>query len=319
MPNPKYAYWEARQRGESPPPVNESPQPGFYRVRQRKDGPYVPLAIYESMGAIVGWLGLSVGDEGESVSGEKLNTLWTYACQKDISEKEWRNVSERGQLWSDLDATVAQAQREAIGGNNPPDEAVLLAEQIASARAGLKDYAEIKDDDHNARAQTLWSRLRELHNAAKKARAAAKVPYQPALDAVDKIDADYMPLEKTTKAGADKIRAAQNAYKTKQIREREAAQAKIDAERVKLEASGVRVPAFAPPSPLPTQIKGAIGRAAHSGEKTVVKCVDDWQALYSHFAGEDDIKKALVTLANIAVGLGHEVPGVTTEKIGKVR
>jgi hypothetical protein len=318
MANPKYAYWEARQRGEDPQAVNEQPECGFYRVRRVKGGPFVPLAIFPSSGEIIGFIGAhSIGEE---IEADKLGRMWPWACKNDISEAVYRDVAENGKDWPDVDATVSAAQREAIGGNNPPDEAALLAEQIANARAGIADYATITDDDHNARAQTLRARLQELSRNADTLRKGLKKPHQDLADAVDE---KWMPLVKSSKADADKIKAAMEAFATAKIRKRETEQAAIDAEQAKfsdnLQTLGVRVPAFAPPPPLPTQVKGAIGKAAHIGERLEIKSVDDIDLLFAHFKLEPDVRQCLVKLAKIAVDAGQTVPGITVEKVGKVR
>jgi len=316
MSNPKYAYWEARQRGENPQAVNEQPECGFYRIREHKDGPFVPLAIFPLSGEIIGFIG--VRTLGKEIEIDKLCRLWPWACQNDISEATYRDVAENGKDWPDIDATVADAHRKpSPGDNNPPtDEAELLKEQIASASAGVSDYAEIKDDEHNARAQTLRARLQELSRNADTLRKELKKPHQ---DEADKVDAKWMPLVKSSKADADKIKTAMEAFATAKIRAQEKAQAQVTADYAELEAKGVRLPAMAPPPPLPTQVKGAIGKAAHIGKKAVVARVTDWPALYAHFAEEKDVRETLVRLANISVGMGHSVPGVEVEQIGKVK
>ena len=285
--------------------------PGFWRVRERKGGAFVPLAIFKNgNNTIVGWLGSH--PDGRAIVGEELNTRWVWANVNPITESLYRAVAEDGANWPDQDAAVA-----AMGHNsNAVSDAEQIKSQIESAAAGTKDYAVIADADQFARSQDLRSRLLELSRTADGKRKELKKPHQ---DKADAVDDEWMPVVKSAKAAADKINAAQNDYSTRLVRERQAAEQKIETDKASLEARGVRLPDLAPPPPLPTKVKGASGRAASMGTRTVVKSVTDWPALFAFFASDEGIQSALLKLANKAVEGGQTVPGVETEIVGRVK
>lgn len=272
----------------------------------------MPLAIYpsHSMG-IVAWLGSHVS--GRQIEGEELNDRWVWANANPISEDVYRRVAENGEWWPDQDASATASVGHNSGAVTDEEQ---IKSQIEAAEKGVADYATIADGDHFSRSQTLRSRLLELSREADDKRKKLKRPHQ---DAADAVDDTWQPLVKSAKAAADKINAAQNDYSTRLVREREAAEEKIAEEKAALEAKGVRLPDLAPPPPLPSKVRGASGRGANVGTKTVVKSVVNWTALFDHFKADEGIQAALLKLANKAVEGGQSVPGVETEVVGRVK
>lgn len=307
-----YSFWRARLAGDTSPAVLNDPQAGFYRVRMHKGGEYMALAVFPLMGITVGWLGAR--DNGRQIRGDDLNDRWVWANRDAITEKVYRLVAEEGQPWPDADPLASKG----IGHNsNAVSDEEQIKSQINAASAGVKDYETITDADHLSRSQTLRSRILELSREADGKRKELKKPHQ---DKADAVDDDWMPIIKGAKVAADKINAAQSAYTTKLLREREAAEAKIAADKAALEAKGVRLPDLAPPPPLPTKVKGASGRAASLGSRTVVKAVTDWHALAANYIADPSIQAALLKLANKALENGAmSVPGVETETVGRVK
>lgn len=191
----RYAYWRAALRGEKPEANPDNPQDGYYRVRERRGGPLVPVAVWfenERQLCVIG---------GKLVDETTACERWPYFADKPITHEVYVAVTERGEDWPDIDATVAEQQRQGIGGNNPPeDEAIILQEQIEAAAAGANAYAKITDDETHCKAQTLRSRLLELSGTADKRREALKRPH---LEAGKAIDAKWQPLVKMAKSFAD--------------------------------------------------------------------------------------------------------------------
>lgn len=277
--------------GERPPIHEDSPQIGYYRTKGGKGRVPEPVAIYEDGDQLIALRGNAVVDAGE---------IWTWVCQRPISYETYQAVAERGEPWPDMDATVA-AQ---IGDNNPPtDEAELLREQIAAAKAGVSEYAKISDDETAAKAQSLRSRLLELKGQAEKAHKAEKDPH---LKAGREVDAKWLPVAKDAAGAADAVRTAITAWENQKLkieRERQAAMAKTN------------TPAPAP-EPAPP-IKGAYGRAA--GVRVVkVATVVDQDALYVLLRDNGEVKALFAKLAQKIVDAGGEAPGVTVEEMRKV-
>jgi hypothetical protein len=313
--------------------IETDPFSGFFRSRVVKNGPLMPVAIWR--------------DEAEELfvfCGDQpiaLERVWPYCAFNPIPHDWYEAVTERGEGWPDLDRTVAQQvaqdneraaeaaedERLGIGGNNPPDEAALLKEQIESALPGAAQYAKIEDDETLAKAQSLRSRLLELSGAADKKRKTLKAPHEAEAKAVD---AKWMPLVKLAKETADKIRDAMSAWETAKLRRQRAAE---EAERQRIaeenrkaaeEAAANNQPTppvepLPPPPPTqPTAIKGAYGRAASVKPRLVAVIVDQDKA-YQHFKAIPELKQVIQTLAQRQVDAGHkDIPGVSSEEQARV-
>lgn len=316
----RYAYWRAALRGEKPEANPDNPQDGYYRVRERKGGPLVPVALWFENDQQLCVIGGKLVDETTACE------RWPYFADKPITHEVYTAVAERGENWPDIDPTVADQQRDGIGGNNPPeDEAIILQEQIEAAAAGANAYAKIEDDETLRKAQTLRSRLLELSRTADKRREDLKRPHMEAGKAVD---AKWQPLVKLAKSFADGIATAMNAWETEKLRREreeqrkaEEAQRKAEAEARAAEEAGRPAPPPAPVAPqppaAPAPIKGAAGRAA-SVKLVRVATVTDQDAVYRYMRDRPEVVELLAKLAQRATDAGHDVPGVKIDEQRKV-
>lgn len=296
--------------GKSLPVHENEPQPGFYRKRRGKGGPYQPVAIWRNDGNLTAMLGEDIADPFE---------LWTWVCRQPVTEEAYR-AAVAGDPWHD--------EAPGIGHNAPPaDDFATLADQIESAKACVAEFAKIEDDDRQAQAQSARARLNELSREADKKRTAEKAPH---LEASKAVDAKWQPLVKAAKTSADQIADAMSAYETakarkeaEERRQREAeAQAAEDARRA-AEAAGMplepeAVPDVVPePDPIKTTIKGGYGRAATVKVAKMVKVIDQDKA-YQSMKTHPELVKLIAALAQRAVDAGHTIDGVTVEEIRKV-
>lgn len=310
----EYALWEsllaAKVAGQDPPPIDPNePAVGFYRSR-RKGQPYVSVAIWRDGG-------LCCQIDGKDVSAQSCIDSWPFTSKNPISWEQFHFYQENGR-WEDSDETVhAQMTERGIGDNNPPDELTLMKEQIDSASAGVKAYAEITDDVTQAKAQSLRSRLLELSKQADKCKdAEADPPYKIYKAAL----ARWKPLIDGAKAGADAIRAAMAKFETakaNKIREEQAEAARIAREAAAAaEKAGKPVTiVHVPPPPLaPQPIKGGYGRAASARPIKVVKRITDIDAALKFFRDTPEIREAVMTVAKSYTK--HypetELPGIET-------
>lgn len=312
-----YDYWLAALNGNFMPVHDGDAQPGFYRKRTSRAGPFVPVAIWEQDGSLIALVDGKAGDAAE---------LWSYVCQHPVTEETYRLRVETGK-WADEDAAVTESLAPPPSGHNqgPTDEAEILKGQIDAATAGAGEYAEITDDDAAKKAQSLRARLNELSGLADKKREAEKKPF---FEAGKAVDARYQPLVKAAKAAADAIARALGAHETRKQREADRLAAIAEEARIKAERAAVRAAAAgkpAPPSPTPApapeapvpaaKIAGAYGRAANVKEVKIAT-VTDQDAVYGYMKARPELTELLAKLAQRAVDAGHTVPGVTvtTEK-----
>ncbi|HWV44076.1 MAG TPA: hypothetical protein VN004_20805 [Pseudorhodoplanes sp.] len=305
----RYAYWRAALRGERPEANPDNPQDGYYRVRDRKGGPLVPVAVWFENDRQLCVIGGKLVDETTACE------RWPYFADKPISHEVYTAVADRGENWPDIDDTVADQQRAGIGGNNPPeDEAIILQEQIEAAAAGANAYAKITDDATLAKAQTLRSRLLELSRTADKRREDLKRPHMEAGKAVD---AKWQPLVKMAKSFADSIAAAMNAWETEKLRREREEQRKAEEAARKAAEAGRPAPVAPAPPPAPAPIKGAAGRAA-SVKLVRIATVTDQDAVYRYMRDRPEVVELLAKLAQRAVDAGRDVPGVKIEEARRV-
>jgi hypothetical protein len=333
--------WQKRLAGEQVPTSPSDPEYGFFRVRERKDGPLVPIAFWFKDGALRCRLNGSNVEEGKALE------LWPFASAQPISHETYKAVIE-GENWPDIDAAVAQQLASTSDGQprpnaNPDDPAESLAAEIDNALAAVASYAKIEDDTKLAASQTARARLNEL---ARKADSHRKELLAPVLRQQRDINATWQPIVQKAEAGAKQINAAQTAWVNEKLRrqraeedrirreqqeaERKAAEAQAKHEEEVRKARKVNIPDPAPPkidpapptvptvSAPPAPIKGAYGRAATVRTKQTA-IIEDQDAVYAAFKGRDEVRALLLKLAQQAVDAGHDVPGIRKEETALVR
>lgn len=304
-----YEYWQNALKGDVGEIHEGDPRPGFYRKRTGKGAGYVPVAIWDRDGKIV------AVQDGRSVDA---CDIWTYCADKPITHEQYNERMSSGRWW-DEDAALAESL--AHDPSNAADPVESLKDQIEAALSGVGDYTEIKDDTAAAKAQGLRSRLLELSGDADKRRGELVRPF---LDGEKATNAVWMPLVKTSKDGANAIRAALSAWETKKDRKAKA-KAAAEAQKASQEAFRHAPLGAEPPKPVPAPvaapaapIKGAYGRAA--SVKTVkVAIVKDQDAAYKQFREHPQVVVLIQTLANAAVKAGGEVAGCEIEEVKDIR
>jgi len=281
-------------------PVHEDqPQHGYYRMK--RDGLFVPVAIYPDGD------GLVVEVDDHDVKADRQSYVWTACCRYPVSENTWKAVMAGGD-WPDLDATVLSSL---AGHNLGIDPAERLKDQVDSALHGVDAYKTIVDDDQQARAQSLRSRLLELSREADKAREGEKKPH---LEAGKAVDRKWKPIVDGAASGANAIRAAMTAYENEKL----AARRKIEAEA----AAAARSPGLAPePEPVETRVRGGYGRAAAVRTRLVVEEVTYPVDLFNWLRPLlPEVDALLVKLAQKALDEGaHAPPGITLKEVADVR
>lgn len=300
--------------------IEDEPLSGYYRASAVKNGPLLPVAIWQENGETFVLRG------GKQV---ELSRVWPYCAWNPISYETYMAVI-NGASWPD----EAEGSAPPAPGHNqgPTDEADILKEQIEAALGGIAEYSKIDSDEKQTKAQSLRARLNELSGTADKKREAEKKPH---LEAGKAVDAKWQPLVKSAKDGADKIKQAMSTYETEKLRKEREEREKAEAERRRIEeenrkaaeeaaAQGKAAPAPQPaPQPEPVQpaapvaIKGAYGRAANVKLVKVVT-VTDQDKVYAYMRERPEVAELLAKLAQRATDAGHDVPGVSVEEQRKV-
>lgn len=314
LPVNDYDFWDRALAGEevggSTLPIHEGEaHSGFWRRRSRKGGPFLPVAIWRENGVCC----LVDGKPADA------SEQWSYCCRFPISEAHYRERIATGK-WFDEDDAVTESLSPPPAGHNSGNELETFRDQIDSALNGVAGYTNIKDDATAAKAQSLRSRLLELSGDVDKAR---EKLVRPHLDAQSAFNADYMPLIKGAKAGADVIRQALKDHenrKDKEARVQAAAEAQRLAQEAFKHASLGSEPPMPEPAPVaaPAPLKGSYGRAATV--RMVKKgTITDLQAVFTYFREQPDVVEFFAKKVQKAVDAGFTPAGVEITEERDVR
>lgn len=308
----EYQFWRdslARKPGSVN--VNE-PQPGYYRTRSRKDGPYLPVAIWRKGDELVCRVGSEMRDPHD---------VWAFCAGQPVTKEEAKLAFETG-LWpGDI----------AVGHNSG---ALSIEEEIADTAEQALDWLS-KTPIANATASDMaanWrAKLLELGKRADKQREAEKAPH---LAASREVDAKYKPwIERATDA-ANKLRDALTAWmRAEEARQQAEARKKFEAERAAAEAERKRIenerakqmfddPIAAltspepelpiiPAAPEPVKVQAGGQRGRKAGLRTVIRyVVADYEAALAAVKDHDDVRAAVEKVAAARAKTGVAVPGV---------
>ncbi len=207
-----WAWWmEALKNpasiGKGNLPVHDGePNQGYFRTRFKGQA-WEPVAIWKEDGQ---WLAYRSGKE------VRADEIWTYACRNPVTYDAYQDAL-AGKGWPDDDTTVAaQVAPPAPGDNSGAvDEAETIKDQIDAALKRMDAYKKIADDATAAKARSLQNRLNELSNQAEKKHEVEKAPHWKLCK---EIDAKWLPMAKSAKAGANTVRSAMEAWETEKLR-----------------------------------------------------------------------------------------------------
>ncbi|RUV65192.1 MAG: hypothetical protein E5X35_11675 [Mesorhizobium sp.] len=324
-----YDWW--REALESPHEIGrklkiheDEPQPGFYRKRAHKDGPWVPVAIWPTDAGMVA-----------TVANRRVdaNSTWTFCCEHPVSEEIYRAVAAGGQ-WPD--------DPPAIGHNLPksddPHEA-LSAEFLAETELAvtfLRKPIQTKDDADRA---AVWSK--RLATIAKRATDLHKVEKQPHLDAGRAVDDKWRGLKEDADALSKKLKRHLDDFLREQdrIEQERQRKAREEADKVRREAEAAALKA-AEAAAAPGVASNFAEEAAREADRLAEKAADaqrdtearnsgagrtgakvslrtfvtaeitDYDALVMALKDRPEVREVIQTLANRAAKSGVQVPGM---------
>lgn len=292
-----YTWWRAAIAGHPGPIHADHPECGYFKLRDGKDGPWKPVAIwYDAAGNMICRVGNQVRDA---------QSVWTYAAKNPIAKDAAKVAFETGRFPDEVPS---------IGDNAPPDETLFdtVARVAAQAVDWLKQHG-IKD----ARSKDMCANYRaQLLDLRKRADAEREAEKRPHLEASRAVDAKFKPVIECADTAAGELRDALTVYmraeEAKLRAQAEAAQkAEADA-RAKLmrddPIAAMTSPEPEPPAPVKVQAGGQRGRK--TGLKTIKRTVvTDYAAALAFFAESDDVRDLVTRLAQRAMQAGVKVPG----------
>lgn len=305
-----YTYWRDACAGTFGPITADHPQPGRYRMRKGKDGPYLPVAIFVQDGVTKAAVGKEFVDP---------LTIWTWCADKPVSEADYKAALATGAWPGDI-------------GHNSGD--LSLKEEIEDRASTALEWLATNGIKTKIDADTAANYRAALLELKKRAEAEHKAEKAPHLEAGKRVDAKFKPLIETADGAGATLRTELGKYLAKvEAEERAKADAarKAEADRVRAEmerqateraALMVKDPIAAlttpmpelpvmqaPPEPVKVQAGGQRGRV--TGLKTVVSyVVTDHAAALAFFADSEDVRQLVASLATKASKAGVTVPGV---------
>ena len=323
-----YSYWHNALYGKFGPIHENDPQCGYYRMRLRRGGEWVPVAIFRE-------------DDGEVIAlckGEMKDAfeVWTWCCRYPVDYEVYRAVAEEGKPWpedvlvSDLSNRPANnatstllnpspAPLPTIGHNSSGvTEAEGLLEEIEALKYlssnWLEEIGTVSSQSDADRAANYAERFGMLETKAEALRTTAK---RPILEEGRRIDAEWKPV--ITKASDNKAKM-KKALEPYLLSERE----RILKEQAEREAAlladgeeGSDPSSSLSPSSISTTLPpraGTHGRRIGLRTKKVVSVIDD-EAFISGFKSNDRfwrdeaVRSSMLKLAEFDLAAGHLVPG----------
>lgn len=316
----EFQFWRAALAGE-PVTINEdAPQSGYYKTKTRRDGPWVPVAIWTVNGKQV----CRVGSEQRDPA-----SVWVFCAKNPVPKDAAKQAFETGQ-WPDMPTDLPAS-------NMPGDPLEALKMEIADKEAQAEELlasgAAEKNETAANKARNIQAKLLDLKKRADEMFEAEKAPIRAQATAVD----EKFRFRDAVKSVADRLRKAYERFaKAEEDRLRAEAQKKFEAERAAAEAARkaaeeaqakllrddpiaalTSTPDPLPelplaPEPVKVQIGGGFGRKA--GLKTEwLAQVEDYAAATAHFADHPDVKALIEKLASKAVKAAKgaiAIPGV---------
>ena len=307
----QYQWWREALAGNSPEIHADVPQSGFYKMRQSKDGPYLPVAIW-------------MGDDGQKcrVANDVRDAekVWTFCAGNPVSKSDAKHAFEKGTWPGDVLSNSAQ---------------MTLAEEIEDAATVALDWLKASGITDKVSMDTAANHRAKLQELSKKADTERESKVRPHLDAQKTINGAYKPLVEKADSAAKTLRDALSKYMAAEedkARKAAAEAARIENEKrmaeykhqqelaakAAAEAKAnepppppVEAPVFIAPEPVKLQAGGQRGKKAGLREITRYS-LSDYAAALAHVKDHPDVMAAVEKVAFAQARAGATVPGVSS-------
>ena len=218
-----YTYWRNALMGQFGPIHENDPQCGYYGMRRRRGGEWIPVAIFRE-------------DDGEVLAlckGEMKDAfeVWTWCCRYPVDYEVYRAVAEEGKPWPEDSFIGGLADPAAMGpypttvnpspaplptiGHNSSGvtEAEGLLEEIDAlnylSSNWLDEIGTVSSQSDADRAANYAERFGMLETKAEALRTTAK---RPILEEGRRIDAEWKPVIAKASDNKAKMKKALEPY-----------------------------------------------------------------------------------------------------------
>ena len=284
----------------------ENPQPGLYRARLLKNGPFKPIRIWLvdaerkptrtwSEGCIVAGT-----VDGQPATFEELVHRWQY-CEP-VSKSDFEAYLKDGR-WPGEIAEI---------GHNSGD--LSLADEVKQVAELQKAWIEKTPVQSKVVADEGANRKGRMLEMKRRIEAEREEKIRPHLDAQRQINAEYKPLIEAIDATVRALKAHYEPF-LKAEEDRIAAEAAAarrkaeeEAKAVGLDPRGVQVE-----PPAPVKIGGQVGR--RSSLRTVTRYgFSDYKLTLQAMMNEPEVIEAVLKVATRRARAGETIPGLTAYK-----
>lgn len=320
----QWQWWRDALAGKPAPIVESEPRPGYYKMRDGKSGPWLPVAIWEKDGALVCRVADKVRDAHD---------VWTWCAGNPVAKDAAKQAFDTGSWPGDVPQ---------IGDNSGT---LSLIEEIDDAAAQALSWlttAGVTDKVTADMAANYRARMLDLSKRADKQRETERRPHD---DAAKAVQAKWKPyVDKAADAAVrlrdalSKFLAAEEAkarkaaeeaarienekrmaeYKRQQEEQRKAHEAALKAaaeartnEPPPPPPPEPELPGFVAPEPVKLQAGGQRGKKASL--RTITRYeLADFEAALAHVKNSPDVRAAVEKVAFAQARAGATVPGVSS-------
>lgn len=313
MATDAYAWYRSALAGAAVP-ITDKPECGFFRRRARKDGPWLPAAIWMGKDKLVCRVGHVECDPHEE---------WTWLAKNPMPQEDVRTAFSTGKWPSEI------LLEPTVGHNGPPaDLSTMARDDIERATDWAKKNPTIDSKVNCDIAANLAAMLVKRANEVDEHRTKEKEPH---LQAGRDVDAKWKPIVDDCKAAARALKdiagrwmAAEEVRLMKAERERQAAEReRIDAERAKAAALNQPPPPEPVVVPAKTKVQSGGARGARMGLKDVwIAEVTDHALALEFFKENRSVREVVFILATEKAKSEKEacvIPGVKVTKTRKAQ
>jgi hypothetical protein len=323
-----YTYWHNALMGQFGPIHENDPQCGYYRMRWRRGGEWLPVAIFREEDGEV--LALCKGEMKDPFE------VWTWCCRYPVDYEVYRAVAEEGKPWPE-DSFISELADPAAKGSYPtvvnPSSAPLatighnssgiteaegLLEEIEAlnylSSNWLEEIGTVYSQSDADRAANYAERFGMLETKAEALRTTAK---RPILEEGRRIDAEWKPVIAKASDNKAKMKKALEPYLLSERERILLEQNEREAASLADGGEGTDPASSLSPSSISSTLPpraGTHGRRIGLRTKKVVRVVDD-EAFIAGFKSNDRfwrdeaVRSSMLKLAEIDLAAGHQVPG----------
>jgi len=309
-----YDHYLANLAGEKPPIREAEPQPGYYKRKAGRKGPFLAAAIWLQGDDLL----CRVGDEMCDPHKE-----WLWLARHPVAEADARHWFEH-HAWPgeavavppvdrpNSDAAPAATSDGHARPNGPADQHAAWTDRVQTLVLSARDWLAKTKIDSEATAKVAANKIGDLRSLASEGDRAHKTEKAPHLEAGREVDKRWLPLIKELDNVTAALRMATEDFARAERARLDAEARRAENARRQAEEDAVRGTAPPPPpnpAPLATSVKitSETGKALSLRTRRIPVVTSHKLAL-KHFANHPDVQAVVVKLA-AAMKQGEVIPG----------